>query len=430
MLERYKMEFKEFYKRFSDIYEPILQFEDKSLPLCAAETSLSDFVRYPLLSSIQEKYILGSIIKYTEQNFIGSRSLFEIYDLLKELCKELFHCTYADGRTLTGVNTISTLLMSLFEIGDSIYITSPEYGGHSSMAKICHRLGLHIEEMPYDVENMDFCYDVINKNIKEKNIKGILVCLSDMLFQPDLSQIDLSEETILIYDATQVLGLIAAEKLINFLDFFPKELPFILTGSTHKTLPGPTNGIIMTNSKNLMYKIDTKINPDYLRNIQMHQILSLIFCLEEFSVYGKQYMNAVVNCSNKLAALLSDKSFDVIKRNGIFSNTHQIFIHLSPEKAHSFYLECQLYDITLNERYRRIYKDSGVRLGVQQIARYGWKTKELEMISNILEMINQDCIAGTHLHYQEISNLIKQLTNNKCLKYTLDISAFINFFVR
>lgn len=424
------MDFKEFYNRFSNIYEPILRFEDKSLPLCAAETSLSDFVRYPLLSSVQEKYILGSIINYTEQNFIGSRSLFEIYDLLKELCEELFHCTYADGRTLTGVNTISTLLMSLFETGDSIYITSPEYGGHSSMPKICQRLGIHVIELPYDIENMDFCYDVINKNIREKNIKGILVCLSDMLFQPDLSQLDFSNETILIYDATQVLGLIAAEKLINFFDIFPKELPFILTGSTHKTLPGPTNGIIMTNSKNLMCKIDTKINPDYLRNVQMHQVLSLIFCLEEFSIYGKQYMNAVVDSSNELAAFLSDKNFDVIKRNGIFSNTHQVFIHLPTEITHSFYLECQLYDITLNERYRKIYKDSGVRLGVQQIARYGWKTKELEMISNILEIINQDCIAETHLHYQEISNLIKQLTNCKCLKYTLDISAFLKFFVR
>lgn len=167
------MNFNEFYNRFSDIYEPILRFEKKSLPLCAAETLISDFVRYPLLSSVQEKYILGSVIKYTKQNFIGSQSLFEIYILLTELCKELFHCTYADGRTLTGVNTISTLLMSLFEIGDTLYITSPEYGGHSSMPKICNRLGIHVIEMPYDLQNMDFCYDEINENIKTHHIKGI-----------------------------------------------------------------------------------------------------------------------------------------------------------------------------------------------------------------------------------------------------------------
>ena len=179
-----------------------------------------------------------------------------------------------------------------------------------------------------------------------------------------------------------------------------------------------------------MHQIDTKINPDYLRNIQMHQILSLIFCLEEFSIYGKEYMNAIVDSSNTLAKLLNDKNFDVISRNGVYSNTHQIFIHLSQKNTHSFYKECQLYDITLNERYRKIYKDSGIRLGVQQIARYGWKTKELEMISEILEMINQDCLAETHSHYQEISNLTKQLVKEKCLRYTLDSSNFLKFFVR
>ena len=90
----------------------------------------------------------------------------------------------------------------------------------------------------------------------------------------------------------------------------------------------------------------------------------------------------------------------------------------------------QLYNITLNERYRKIYKDSGIRLGVQQIARYGWKNKELEIISEIFEMINQDCLAKTHSHYQEISNLIAQLAKDKHLKFTLDISNFLEFFVR
>lgn len=349
---------------------------------------------------------------------------------MNELCKELFHCTYADGRTLTGVNTISTLLMSLFEIGDTIYITSPEYGGHSSMPKICQRLGIHVIEMPYDINNMDFYYDEINKNISEKNIKGILVCLSDMLFQPNLSLIDFTEDTILIYDATQVLGLIATKKLINFLDSFSKDTPFILAGSTHKTLPGPTNGIIMTNSKKLMDKIDEKINPDYLRNIQMHQILSLIFCLQEFSVFGTEYMNAVVDSSNVLAKLLSNKGFDVISQNGIFSNTHQIFIHLPVEITHAFYLECQLYDVTLNERYRKIYKNSGIRLGVQQIARYGWGVSELEIISDILEKIYLDCINGTHKQYRSISYSIEELSKSKNLKYTLDITKFLKFFVR
>lgn len=422
------MKIDDFYKKFSHIYDPIVEFEHKCLPLCAAETAISDFVRAPLSSFVQEKYILGSITKYTENNFIGSNNLFEIYGLLMELCKELFHCSYADGRTLTGVNTISTLLMSLFKTGDTIYISSPEYGGHSSMPKICKRLGINTIDLPYDLKQMDFCYPEINRQINQNNIKGILICLSDMIFQPDLSQLDLSSETILIYDATQVLGLIATNKIQNFFNVFPKDYPFILAGSTHKTLPGPTNGLIMTNSSTIMKQIDLKINPDYLRNVQMHQILSLIFCLEEFSIYGKEYMDVVVNNSNILGNYLKTKGFEIIDRNNVFSSTHQIFMHLPKEFTHTFFLECQLHNITLNERYSTIYKGSGIRLGLQQISRYGWQKLELKIISDIIVKVYEDCLSGDRLHCSEISERIEHLAKRKKIKYTLTPNELVNFY--
>jgi len=425
------MEFQKFYKEFYGIYKPIIEFEQNCLPLCAAESEISDFVRKPLSSFVQEKYILGSILGHSKNNFIGSEKLFKIYTLLTDLCKELFSCKYADGRTLTGVNTITTLLMSLFEIGDTIYISSPKYGGHSSMPKICKRLGINFLEMPYDLEKMDFCYGEINNNLRKHSIKGILICLSDMIFQPDLSQLDLSTDVILIYDATQVLGLIAADKVTNYFKFFSDECSFVLAGSTHKTLPGPTNGLIMTNSQNIIRNLDLKINPDYLRSIQMHQVLSLIFCLEEFSIFGKEYMDAVVKNSNVLAGYLNNKGFEVIERNGVFSDTHQIFIHMPFELTHAFYLDCQLYNITLNERYSYIYNSSGIRLGVQQISRYGWGNNELASVSEIFKLIYEDCILGNHIHYSKISNMIKELANHKKLKYTLssnDVLRFSNLF--
>lgn len=108
-----------------------------------------------------------------------------------------------------------------------------------------------------------------------------------MIFQPKLEKIKMDKNKILIYDATQVLGLIASKKIRNYLEFFDSSYQFIMAGSTHKTLPGPTNGLILTNSSDIINKIDLKINPDYLRNVQLHQIMSLIFTLEEFSILVK-----------------------------------------------------------------------------------------------------------------------------------------------
>ena len=138
-------------KEFLIDYKRILKKELTSLPLCAAENISSDFVRLPQTTFLQEKYILGGIEKYeNENNFHGSENLFAIYEHINKQCYKQFGCKYADARTLSGLNAVTTLLMSLFKIGDTIYVTSPEYGGHSSMAIICERLGLKIKYLPYN----------------------------------------------------------------------------------------------------------------------------------------------------------------------------------------------------------------------------------------------------------------------------------------
>lgn len=421
------MDINEFYKKFYEIYTPILDFHNNSIPLCAAETVISNFVKMPLMSFVQEKYILGGIMEYSKTNFVGSNNLYKIYYMLSDICKTIFKCNYADGRTLSGVNTISTLLMSLFESGDTIYISDEEYGGHSSMPIICKRLGINIIKMPYDFQNMDFCYDIINIDLRSGRIKGILVSLSDILFQPDLTKLELSSNTILIYDATQVLGLIAANKITNFFNIFPDDYPLIIAGSTHKTLPGPTNGLILTNSKKISEQIDLKINPDYLRNVQMHQILSLIFCLVEFDLYGKDYINRVVENAENLAGSLSKAGFELVNLNGAFTSTHQLFLKLPLEITNKFYLDCQLYNITLNERYRKIYSGSGIRIGTQQISRYDWGKNEIEKITHILHMIYSDCLLNVHTHYKGIHEEIKVLIKCKNIKYTVSQENFNNF---
>ena len=66
---------------------------------------------------------IKNIITLLEDN-----NLFELYNLLNRLSSELFKSMYADGRTLTGVNTISLLLMSLFKNNDKILISDEECG--------------------------------------------------------------------------------------------------------------------------------------------------------------------------------------------------------------------------------------------------------------------------------------------------------------
>lgn len=140
----------------------------------------------------------------------------------------------------------------------------------------------------------------------------------------------------MIFDATQILGLIASDNMENPLNWFNDKQKFILMGATHKTLPGPTCGLIMTNNLELARKFDTLINPDYLRNSQLHHIFSLILTLMELEIYGHQYSSNIIKNANVLACALEKYDFTVLKASSKYTYTHQIFISMPEYDAKSF----------------------------------------------------------------------------------------------
>lgn len=390
--------------------------ENKLLPLCAAENVVSPFSKIPLDTFLQEKYIMGGVIEYQEySNFVGSKKLHEIYELLTRQCNKLYGCKYADARTLSGVNAVMTLLMSLFSAGDTILISSEKCGGHGSMPKICHRLGINTIEIPYNYDIYDFDYEEMNKILKLKKIDGILICLSDIIIMPQLNKIDLPEDCILIFDATQILGLIATKNIENPLKWFDEKQKFILMGATHKTLPGPTCGLIMTNNLKLAHQFDALINPDYLRNSQLHHIFSLILTLMELETCGQQYCSTIINNANILASALAKYSFDILNVPPKYTYTHQLFISMPKNDAEKFFNKCLDYGVSINFRNKPLYRTCGLRIGTQEISRYGWKDKEMLIIAEILRDIRDN-----HKFSQDISDRINKLSTNKHICYTIE----------
>ncbi|MEI5995592.1 hypothetical protein [Candidatus Enterococcus mansonii] len=243
------------YAAFKDIEDRFNIIKKKTLPLCAAENLISPFVKLPLNGDFQERYIMNGVLDYeTDNNFIGSNFLFEIYGLINKQCAKLFDCNYADARTLTGMNCITSLLMSITKAGDKIMVSDSECGGHQSMKVVCKRLGLQIIDMPYDYNHFDMDYENVYSVLKKDDINFFLYAPSDIINPPDFDKLKLPSNTVLLYDASQTLGLIAGKQLDNPLNKIDN---CILFGGTHKTLPGPANGLIMTktmNGPNLLIK--------------------------------------------------------------------------------------------------------------------------------------------------------------------------------
>lgn len=389
-----------------------------TLPLCAAENVISDFCKLPLSGNFQEHYIMGSEHSYSSHgNFIGSDYLLPFYQMISQECELLFNSKYTDARTFTGMNCLTTLLMALTNIGDKILILGDEWGGHASVKEVCKRLGLKIYFLPYDSLSFDIDYDAANKLIKNHNINYILLAPSDIQFTMDVYKFNL-DSTILLYDISQIMGLIAGRCIDSPLNYSNN---IVIFGGTHKTLPGPASGLIMTNNIRIHNKLDSQINPKYLRNTQMHQKVCLLYALLEMEYFGVEYAHNIIDISNTLSSKLCERyGFFIPQKNMMYSQTHQIFIYLSSRSTEIFYNNALTMGITLNSKYKRLFNDSGIRLGTQEIARYNWNDEET--LDNIALILSE-------LRYKETNrSKIKSLMDKlppKTIHYTFNVEIGI-----
>lgn len=192
-------------------------------------------------------------------------------------------------------------------------------------------------------------------------------------------------------------------------------------GATHKTLPGPSCSLIMTNNLKTANIIEQKINPMYIRNTQMHQVMSLIYTLLEIEYFGKDYARLTIKNAQELSEKLFKNGINVLNPEKGFTSTHQLFIHCPEKEMKSFYENCAYYNITLNFKTKKLFSYSGIRIGTQAISRFNWGTEEIVVIAEILSILyyNPKAYQNTELD-KIICQKIKQLKNKKKICFTFD----------
>ncbi len=388
-----------------------IKYHKDTVPLCAAENVCSDFTNLPLSLGFQERYIMNNTYSFNmEDNFIGCEKLFPFYQMISETCERIFGAKYTDPRPFTGMHCIDMLVKTICKSGDKIMILGKDYGGHASVAPVVERLGIEVYEAPYDLPNFDLDYEKVNRIIREEKIGYILLAPSDIIKPLDVEKIDTSE-CVLLWDCSQLMGLIAAGLCANPLK---SKKNIIMFGGTHKTFPGPASGLIMTNEKYLHDKMETEINPKYLRHSQMHQKISLLFSMIEFEKFGKEYMSHMVHCSNYLGQKLRSFGFDIADFNGHISKTHQIFIRTEKELMDRIYDNAYKCKVTLNKKTKKLFNGFGIRLGTQEIARYDWNDNALDIVAEIIYKLSLE-----NCDIEEIEALKERLPK-KIVHFTFD----------
>lgn len=371
----------------------VVRFErnnEATIPFCAAEPIVSDFTKVPLKSNFSDRYLRSGVRAFDQdRDFIGTEFLFPLYKVISQACSTLFAVSYADARPLSGMNAALTVLMSLTSIGDRVLLLSPDAGGHESFLAICTRLGLDFEYIPFDLAAPSYDVDRLNALLRTQEYAAVIFPPSDLIFPPPIEEMDVPATTRIIYDCTQSFGLIAAGYHANPLAS-PNDV--VLLGGTHKTLPGPTCGLVMANNEKTADLLESSITPSFVRNPQPHHVASLALTLIEFIEHGSAFMGQVISNANFLAAALEERGFVVKKlpqnNRWRYTLTHQIFLSMTPEEASTLHRSCRRLNISLDQKDKKMYGPAGVRLGVQAVTRLGWGEDELVTFADLLAAIN------------------------------------------
>lgn len=395
-----------------------IDYHRRALPLCAAENVISEFVNLPLSYGFQERYIMNNTYSFNmEDNFIGCEKLLPFYQMLTGACERIFGAKYTDPRPFTGMHCIDMLVKTICRSGDKIMLLGKEYGGHASVKPVVERLGLQVYEAPYNLEENDLDYVALNNMIEQEKIPYILLAPSDIIRPLSVESIDTANCT-LLYDCSQLMGLIAAGLISNPLDSMKN---IVMFGGTHKTFPGPASGLILTNDDELHERMEREINPKYTRHSQMHQKVSLLFALIEFEKYGSAYMSHMVHCSNYLGQKLEEKGYNISRIHNQISHTHQIFMKTSMEEMERIYHNAYKYEVTLNKKEKRLFDGYGIRLGTQEIARYDWNDEALDQVAEILYALSDN-----NIDTRMVQEMIHTLPDKK-IAYTFAKEDIENF---
>ena len=399
-------------KKIAEIREILMEHHDwfkKSIPLIASENITSPAVDEACASDFSHRYAEG----WSGQRvYAGCTYIDKIEDICMELAKEYYKCIHADVRPISGV--VANLVMYNAFTSDNngkMCCMSIVRGGHIShgprFAKSGREIygtagttrGINVEYLAFDNDEMNLDIDASAKIIREFEPELVLFGGSVFLFPhpvKELGEVAKEVGAYVGYDAAHVSGLIGSGYFQDPL----REGADAMTMSTHKTLPGPQHGTLLSNREDLVETLRSCAFPALLSNHHLHNVAGLAIALAEMLEYGKDYHRDVIDNAKALGQALNERGFNVLMEHKGFTESHQIVVDITEfektiglggdierllEKANIIINRNLLpYDISQGRHYQN---PGGLRIGTSEITRLGMGKSEMVDIAELIKKL-------------------------------------------
>jgi len=192
------------------------------------------------------------------------------------------------------------------------------------------------------------------------------------------------------YDGAHVLGLIAGGKFQDPLH----EGADVLTGSTHKTLPGPQHGILLSDREDekFLKQLKRAVFPGVVSNHHLHAMAALGITLAEFLEFGRDYADQIVRNAKALGQALHERGIRVLAEKHGFTESHTIALDVAAQGGGAkVAADLERANIITNKNLlpwdTSPVKPSGVRLGTQELTRLGMKEPQMREAADLIARV-------------------------------------------
>ncbi len=360
------------------------------LGMIASENIISPMVQKIVASDLHGRYAEGLPGKRYYQ---GCGDFDTIESIGIELAQSVFNAPFANIQSTSGTVSNIAALKALAKPGDGITAVSTADGGHISHARMgaVGLRDLNLSTYPWNEERMEPDVDGACALIRSVEPKVALIGQSVFLFPTPLKEIaDAAHEVgaKVMYDGAHVLGLIAGGAFQDPL----REGADVITGSSHKTFPGPQGGFLLSNSEDPAFqkRLNNAIFPGVCSSYHLHHVAGKVIALAEFEEYGEAYAKDTVSNAKHFASSLAAEGFDVLAESRGYTASHQVLTRHGSKDSGAGAKAAQLLEdagIVTNMNMlpgdTKALTPSGLRLGVQELTRVGMGHDEMEEVARL-----------------------------------------------
>ncbi len=399
-------------KRIKEALDNEIKRQHNNIELIASENYVSDDVLALQGSIFTNKYAEG----YPGKRYYGGCVNVDVVENLAiEYLQKLFGCKYANVQPHSGSSANMAVYRALLEKGDTVMGMNLSHGGHLTHGHPINFSGIDYKIIGYDVnpktELID--YDEVERLAKENKPKMIIAgasAYSRIIDFKRFREIADSVGAYLMVDMAHIAGLVAAGLHPN-----PVEYADVVTSTTHKTLRGPRGGIILTNSEEIIKKINKTIFPGIQGGPLMHVIAAKAQSFSEaLDPSFKTYQEQVLKNIKALSKSLEENGFRIVSGG---TDNHLILVDVTSSNLTGKESEKLLDKINITVNKNTIPYDkaspmitSGIRIGSPAMTTRGLKEAEFYEIGNIISdaLLKKDTEENLKLRVSKIIDKCKK----------------------